>query len=106
MTSLFMRVRCHRAGDLTAAAVLYEAILSRHADHADACHLLGVLRHQQGQSALAVELIGKAVALRPSVSAFHANLAEAYRASWPVRAGHRLLPYRVAAPAGLSRGTE
>ncbi len=73
-------IRCHRAGDLTAAAVLYEAILSRHADHADACHLLGVLRHQQGQSALAVELIGKAVALRPSVSVFHANLAEAYRA--------------------------
>jgi len=72
--------RRHQAGDLTAAAVLYESVLARNANHADACHLLGVLRHQQGQSALAVELIGKAVAVRPSVSAFHANLAEAYRA--------------------------
>jgi tetratricopeptide (TPR) repeat protein len=72
--------RRHQAGDLTAAAVLYESVLARDAHHADACHLLGVLRHQQGQSALAVELIGKAVAMRPSVSAFHANLAEVYRA--------------------------
>ena len=39
-----------------------------------------MLRHQQGDHARAVELIGRAVALRPNVPAFHANLAEAYRA--------------------------
>ena len=39
-----------------------------------------MVRHQQGQSAQAVELISRAVAVRPSVAPFHANLAEAYRA--------------------------
>ncbi len=44
-------------------------------------HLLGVLHHQQGDHAKAIELIGRAVAIRPNVPAFHANLAEAYRAT-------------------------
>jgi tetratricopeptide (TPR) repeat protein len=39
-----------------------------------------VLHHQRGEHARAVELIAQAVALRPNVPAFHANLAEAYRA--------------------------
>ena len=48
--------------------------------NADALHLLGVLRHQQGQSRLAAELIGRAVALRPERPVFRATLGEAYRA--------------------------
>jgi tetratricopeptide (TPR) repeat protein len=72
-------LRRHQAGELEAAARLYQAILARDPDQADALHLLGVVRHQQRQSALAVELIGRAVALRPGAAAFHANLAEAYR---------------------------
>jgi tetratricopeptide (TPR) repeat protein len=73
--------RHHQAGELIAAARGYQAILVRDPNHADAAHLLGVVLHQQGQSAKAIELISKAVALRPSVAAFHANLAEAYRAT-------------------------
>jgi tetratricopeptide (TPR) repeat protein len=73
--------RHHQAGELVAAARGYQAILVRDPNHADAAHLLGVVFHQQGQSARAIELISKAVALRPSVAAFHANLAEAYRAT-------------------------
>jgi tetratricopeptide (TPR) repeat protein len=42
--------------------------------------LLGVVHHQQGQSAKAVELINRAISLRPSTAAYHSNLAEAYRA--------------------------
>ena len=38
----------HQAGQLRAAAQLYQQILARQADHADALHLLGVLHHQQG----------------------------------------------------------
>jgi tetratricopeptide (TPR) repeat protein len=72
--------RHHQAGELAAAARLYQSILNREPDQADALHLLGVVRHQQGQSAPAVELISRAVAVRPSVAPFHANLAEAYRA--------------------------
>jgi len=73
--------RHHQAGELIAAARGYQAVLIRDPNHADAAHLLGVVFHQQGQSAKAIELINRAVALRPSVAAFHANLAEAYRAT-------------------------
>jgi tetratricopeptide (TPR) repeat protein len=70
----------HQRGALEPAARLYQQILDADPEHADALHLLGVLRHQQGDHAQAVETIRRAIALRPSVPAFHANLAEAYRA--------------------------
>jgi tetratricopeptide (TPR) repeat protein len=54
--------------------------LARDEANADALHLLGVLCHQQGDHTQAVERISRAVALRPNVAEFHANLAEAYRA--------------------------
>ncbi len=73
-------VRLHQAGELAAATRLYESILDRDRTHADALHLLGVLRHQQGQSRLAAELIGSAIALRPGAAIFRATLGEAFRA--------------------------
>ena len=73
-------IELHQTGQLRTAAQLYRQVLAREQQNADALHLLGVLHHQQGDHASAVELIGKAIALRPSVPAFHANLAEAYRA--------------------------
>jgi tetratricopeptide (TPR) repeat protein len=73
-------VRLHQAGDLAAAASLYESILGRDATHADAFHLLGLARYQQGQPWLAVDLIGRAVALHPAVPVFRATLGEVYRA--------------------------
>jgi len=73
-------VRLHRAGELAAATRMYESILDRDSTNADAFHLLGVVRHQQGQSRLAAELIGRAVALRPGVAVFRATLGETYRA--------------------------
>lgn len=73
-------IEMHQTGQLTTAARMYQQLLAKDTEHADALHLLGVLRHQQGDHAKAVELIIRAIALRPSVAAFHANLAEAYRA--------------------------
>jgi tetratricopeptide (TPR) repeat protein len=70
----------HQAGDLSSASRLYQQVLAREPDNADALHLLGVLHHQQGDHARAVELIGRAVTLCPNMPAFHANLAEVYRA--------------------------
>lgn len=70
----------HQAGQLGVAAQLYQSVLTHEPDHAEALHLLGVLHHQQGQNSRAVELIGRAVALRPNAHVFQANLAEAYRA--------------------------
>ncbi len=70
----------HQAGQLRLAAPLYQRVLTQDPTHVDALHLLGVLRHQENQQEQAVELIAQVVALRPNVPAFHANLAEAYRA--------------------------
>ncbi len=70
----------HQAGQIGQAAQLYQQIVEHEEENADALHLLGVLRHQQGDHSGAVELIGKAAALRPSIPVFHVNLAEVYRA--------------------------
>jgi len=70
----------HQAGQFGEALPLYQKVLAREPANADALHLLGVLCHQQGDNTRAVDMIGRAVALRPNVAAFHANLAEAYRA--------------------------
>jgi tetratricopeptide (TPR) repeat protein len=78
--SLDAALALHRQGALKEAARAYQDLLAADPEQADALHLLGVLRHQQGDHARAVDLIRRAVARRPSVPAFHANLAEAYRA--------------------------
>jgi len=78
-TLLAITLEMHQAGQLPSAAQLYQRILAADKDNADALHLLGVLRHQQGDNKQAVELIGRAVVLQPNLPAFHANLAEAYR---------------------------
>jgi tetratricopeptide (TPR) repeat protein len=70
----------HRQGQLDQAARHYQAILAGSPDHPDALHLLGVVAHQLSAHARAVVLIGEAIARRPDVSAYHANLAEAHRA--------------------------
>jgi tetratricopeptide (TPR) repeat protein len=72
-------IELHRAGQLASAARLYQKVLSQDKDNAEALHLLGVLHHQQGDNQMAVEMIGRAVALQPNVAVFHTNLAEAYR---------------------------
>ncbi len=73
-------VEMHQAGRLAPAAQLYQQFLGREQENPDVLHLFGVLNHQQGNHTRAVDLIGRAVALEPNVPAFHANLAEAYRA--------------------------
>ena len=56
----------HRSGQLEAAAKLYESVLSHDENNAEALHWLGLLHHQAGDHVTAVQLIGRAVELRPS----------------------------------------
>jgi protein O-GlcNAc transferase len=58
-------VELHRAGNLTAAQVLYAQILHYDPRHFDALHLLGVLRHQQGRNDEALLLIEDASRINP-----------------------------------------
>ncbi len=64
----------HEAGDLDAAARGYAAILRREPRNADALHLLGVLSHQRGDHAAALERIGQAIAINSDAAVFHFNL--------------------------------
>jgi len=69
--------RLHQAGDLDAARQGYEAVLRQEPDQPDALHLLGVLCDQRGDHEHAIDLIGRAVALRPEQAEQHGNLATA-----------------------------
>lgn len=68
-----------QAGRYGEAAAIYEEVLAGDPANAAALHALGVVHNQRGEHDRAAELIGRAVALRPSVPLFHVNLGEAYR---------------------------
>src|SRR5262249_53375527 len=69
----------NRAGKPDEAEALLGSLLEEEPSNVVVLHLLGVIHSEQGRPGRAVELIGRAVALRPGVPAFHVNLAEAYR---------------------------
>ncbi len=64
----------HQQGKLPEAAALYEQILDLQANNFDALHLLGILQRRQGQYALALELIRRAIAVNSAHAAAHSNL--------------------------------
>jgi tetratricopeptide (TPR) repeat protein len=55
----------HAEGRLAEAEQIYSAVLTRDAQHFDALHLLGLLRHQQGREVEALRLIGEALKVNP-----------------------------------------
>lgn len=62
-----------QAGRLDAAEEAYRELLDKVPERADVWHLLGVLAHQRGEHAVAVERIGRAIALRPDQPLYHSN---------------------------------
>ncbi len=66
----------HRANRLDDAERIYRQILSGRPNHSDALHFLGVIHGQKGQPQQALELIGRAIQLRPEVASYHANFGE------------------------------
>ncbi|WP_158923826.1 tetratricopeptide repeat protein [Acidisphaera sp. S103] len=69
----------HQAGRLDAAEQGYREVLTADPVHADALHLLGVLAHQSARTETAIELIERAIALRPDTMHFHNNLGNILR---------------------------
>jgi len=65
----------HRAGRLADADRAYRAILEAVPGDPDALHLRGLIAGQSGQPDVAVDLIRDAIARRPGVGVYHANLA-------------------------------
>ncbi len=81
MEPVFARAwTAHRDGRLDDAERDYLATLAADPVHVDALHLLGVLRHQQGQHAAAVDLVRRAADLRPDDAALQLNLGNALKA--------------------------
>jgi predicted O-linked N-acetylglucosamine transferase (SPINDLY family) len=73
----------HQARDLAGAEAQYRAILAADPRNLQAMHLLGVVHHQRGEHARAVELIAPVAKAAPNVAAVRVNLANAL-----AKAGH------------------
>ena len=73
--ALAIAIQHHQAGRLQAAEQIYRQILALEPNHADACHLLGVIAHQAGKHEIAVEYIGRAIASESDLCrSFHMQL--------------------------------
>ena len=69
----------HKAGMFKDASALYSEVLATDGSNTRALHLLGLLRHQQGDHSSAIELLCKSLAIQPNMPVVHANLSDAYR---------------------------
>src|SRR5437773_3084536 len=67
-------VALHQQGNLDAAASIYQQILERNPQNANALNLLGMVFHQRGENERAEDFIRKAIAIAPTVPGFHNNL--------------------------------
>jgi predicted TPR repeat methyltransferase len=71
-------LRMHNQRQLARAELFYRKVLRRTPEHFDALHLMGVVEGQNGNFADSVELLSKAVAVKPDNAAAHNNLGNAY----------------------------
>jgi tetratricopeptide (TPR) repeat protein len=73
-TSLQTALQHHTAGELQQAERIYQQLLIENPNHADALHLLGMLRFAGGKNSEAETLIRRAIAVQPEQAVFHSNL--------------------------------
>jgi predicted TPR repeat methyltransferase len=73
-TLLRQAVAHHRQGEFAQAEALYAQVLQRDPGNFDALHLSGVLARQRGDTAMALDLIGRAIALDATRAIAHCNL--------------------------------
>jgi len=69
--------RHHKVNRLAEAERLYRLALQRDGEDAEALYLLGVLEHQRGRAAAAVEQLGRAAGLRPENAEYRGKLGMA-----------------------------
>jgi protein O-GlcNAc transferase len=67
-------LRHHQSGRLQEAEQAYRRILQKQRSHFGALHFSGVLAHQRGQHAVAIDLIRRAIVLKPNWPEAHNNL--------------------------------
>ncbi|MDP6014272.1 MAG: tetratricopeptide repeat protein [Alphaproteobacteria bacterium] len=77
LQALNLAVQHHSAGRLSEAESVYRQILQSHPDQIDALHLLGAIANQVGKNDIAIDLITKAIAIKPDFAEAHNNLGNA-----------------------------
>jgi tetratricopeptide (TPR) repeat protein len=104
--ALILAEQRRRAGYLGEAQELCRGVLAADPLNGDAEHLLGIIAHQSGKLADAIEHVGRATTLEPDVALYHANLGEmcrlAGRAEEAVRHGRRAVALKPDYPEALS----
>ena len=75
-----LAVQHHKAGDLREAEVICQRILQADPNQHDALHLLGAMASQVGKNDVAVELITKALTIKPDFAVAHNNLGIVFAA--------------------------
>ncbi len=78
--NLQMALKHHQAGNLALAGQAYRQLLSQQPNNTEALHYLGVLAGQQGDNESAIELIKKAISIKPS-GPMYLNLGNALQKS-------------------------
>jgi len=69
--ALKVAMQHHQSGRLQQADAIYQQILQVEPNNPDALHLLGLLAREAGEIELAIELIGKAITVKPSAPMFY-----------------------------------
>ncbi|MGA3065502.1 MAG: tetratricopeptide repeat protein [Tepidisphaeraceae bacterium] len=70
----------HQAGNLPEAELLYQHVIEREPNNADAIHLLGILYGQSDRSERAAEMFRRALAIKPQWPEAHSNLGNVLQA--------------------------
>lgn len=68
----------HKVGKLAEAEALYRKILAINPNHPDGLHLLGLIASQTGHQDTAIELVKKAMQVRPGIHLFHNTLGNIF----------------------------
>ena len=78
----------HRHSRLSEAITIYQHILHAQPDHAEATHMLGVMAQQEGDHAMGIELITRAIARQPTAE-MHYNLGVGLQAQGDLESAAR-----------------
>lgn len=78
MDPLSTAIECFRRGDLAGAENSCEVVLRRNPGHAEANHLLGAIRFQQGRTDEAISFLKRAIASPLATAEMHNHLGSAY----------------------------
>jgi tetratricopeptide (TPR) repeat protein len=75
--SMQIAMRHHRDGQLAIAEDIYRKVLAQSPNHPDALHLLGLIAADSGKTEAGIELIRRAIVIKPSDAEYHSNLGNA-----------------------------